>query len=416
MLGHQLFSNLRVNMINNENISRKFLSDEYLKLYEVTEAYVAKVGFIPSEIKEELHEEFWGEGKDFAKQVRDYISDTYSLISASPHVMDVQPSKEEFTNAFDNSEFGVSVWPMWSAISIDFINLRLVMPKRKREELGVFRSSWSPEEFNIAFNGPIFLTYASIDKIPIFTDLGQIAREYLRGLLGESKVIDLFEGVGPSPIHPEIYIVKLKEKPETEKNLGIKIPRVNYAEGKVVILIPDEDEIAEVLDPLLQDLDFHISSFYGQRLMDKSLSDLIDALEEMNEFLSEKLSEYFKLTLIQRFFSSNPKEIRSLLASMHLCLQQITSAQFHSKRKREEALKGISDSTFFSGIQDYFDKHMEDENNFDRESQLTSMNFAADETGNFVLTQATLIAALSGAIIGGVITSLSQYLIGGNGG
>ncbi len=399
-------------MINKNNISEKFLSDEFLNLYHVSEAHVAKVGFIPSEIKKELREDFFGEGKNFAKEIRNYINDTYRLIEDSPHVMDVHPSKAEYVEAFDNSEFGVKVWPMESAVSIDFINLRLVMPKRKRQELGVFNSSWSPEEFNIAFDGPLFLAYAPIEKIPVFTDFGQIAREYITELMEGSKVIDLFDGVGPSPIHPEIYIIKVKLKPEAESSSEITIPCVNYREGKVVILIPEVDDITEVLEPLLQDLSFCITSFYCQRLMDKNLSTLIDTLEERNETLSASLSEYFRLTLIQRFFSGNPKKIRSLLASMHICLQQITSAQFHSKRKREEALKGIEDSPFFSGIVDYFEEHMAEDNNFDRESQLTSMNFAADETGNFVLTQATLVAALSGAIIGGAITSLSQYLAG----
>ena len=405
-------------MISEESISKRFISDDLLNSYEVTQAYVAKIGFIPSKIKEELHDGFWGEGekKNFGRQIKEYIEDTYSLIAASPHVMDVQPSKDEYIEAFDEGDFGVSVWPMQSTISIDFLNLRMVMPKRKREELGVFKSSWSPEEFNIAFDGSIFLTYASIDKIPVFTDLGQIAREYLKNLMDGSKIIDPYEGVGPTPIRPEIYIVKLKSKIDAEVDPENKIPRVKYAEGKIIILIPDEDDIEEVIDFLQHEMTFYIGSFYHQRLMDRELSILIDTLEEMNETLSEKLAEYFTLTLWKRFFSNKPKEIRSLLATMHLCLQKITSAQFHAKRKRDETLKGIADSTFFCGIEEYFDEHMEDDNNFDRESQLTSMNFAADETGNFVLTQAALVAALAGALIGGAITSLSQYLTGGAGG
>nr|WP_295713051.1 hypothetical protein [uncultured Halomonas sp.] len=365
-----------------------------------------------------LHDEFWAsrEESDFGSRIKEYIEDTYSLIAASPHVMDVHPSKEECIQAFEDGDFGVSVWPMQSTISIDFINLRMVMPKRKREELGVFKSSWSPDEFNITFDGSIFLTYAAIDEIPVFTDLGQIAREYLKNLMDGSMLIDPYDGVGPTPIHPEIYIVKLQVKNDTEIDTENKIPRIKYAEGKVIILIPDEDDIEEVVESLQHDMTFYKSRFYQQRLMDRNLTILIDSLEEMNETLSEKLSEYFELTLFQRFLSKNPKEIRTLLATMHLCLQQITSAQFHAKRKRDEALKGISGSTFFDGIEEYFDDHMEDENDFDRESQLTSMNFAAEETGNFVLTQATLVAALAGALIGGAITSLSQYLTSGTGG
>lgn len=397
-------------MIEKDQISRKILPEEILKLYDATEAYVAKIGFIPSNIREEKIEQFWGEDRQFSEQIKAYINDLFALISASPHVMEVTPTREEFIANFEKGDFSVSVWPMESIISLDFIKLRMIMPKRKRQELGVFQNSWSPDEFNIAFNGSIFLTYAPIQKIPVFTDLGQIAREYLSDLMSGSKIIEPYSGIGPTPIHPEIYIVKLKEKEGIEKTSTNKIPTIKFPEGKIVILIPDEDGIEDVLDPLLMEIELYITGFYAQRLIDRSLSEQIESLEEMNELLSEKLVDYFELTLLKRFFSKKPKEIRYLLASMHSCLQEITSSKFHAKTKRDDALKHIDESIFFSGIKKYFDEHMEERNNFDRESQLTSMNFAADETSNFILTQSTLVAALAGALIGGAITSLSQLL------
>jgi hypothetical protein len=402
-------------MIDKKSISKRYLPESFQEIYEVADAYVSKVGFIPSNIKEERFEEVWGENSNVGDSIKEYIENLYSLFTSSPYVMDVTPLKEEFLRGYEKGDFGVTVWPTHSTIFVDFINLRMVMPKRKREELGLFSSSWSPEEFNIAFNGSLFLTYAKADKVPVYTDLGQIAREYLKNLMSSSSFVDPFDGVGPTPIHPEIYIIKLRRVSDENVDQKYKIPAVNYTDNNVVILIPEEDELQEVLDALLHDIRFCIGSFYSQRLMDRDLYDEIEVLEEMNESLSGKLSDYFELTLFQRFFSKNPKEIRSLLASMHLCLQRITSARFHAQRKRDDAINGIENSIFFSGLEKYFDEHMKDEHNFDRESQLTSMNFAADETGNFVLTQATLIAALCGALIGGAITAISQYFTNGGG-
>jgi hypothetical protein len=400
-------------MIDNQEISKKYLSDKFLSEYAVTSAHVAKVGFVPSKLKKEFGDKLWGNDEKFGEYIEEYINSLYSLIAKSPHVMEVEPSLEDFHKNYKEGEFGVSVWHMESTLTVDFINLRLVMPKRTRNELGVFKHSWSPEEFNISFNGSLFLTHAPIESVPVFTDLGQIAREYLSNLVKESNVITPFDGVGPTPIHPEFYFIKVK-KTDIDVESEIKLPRVRCVGDDVVIIIPEEDDLDGILEPLLRDLEFSISSFYGQRLMDRNLSDLIDNLEELNEDLGGKLAKYFELSLFERFFDKNPKEIRSLLASMHLCLQEISSSQFHVNKKREEAVKTISDSTFLDGIVNYFEEHMEDDNNFDRDAQLTSMNYAADETGNFILTQATLIAALSGALIGGAITSISQYLTGGS--
>ncbi len=53
---------------------------------------------------------------------------------------------------------------------------------------------------------------------------------------------------------------------------------------------------------------------------------------------------------------------------------------------------------------------MKDDQDFDMEALLTSMNFAANETNNFAIIQATLVAALTGAIIGGLMVLFGQYL------
>lgn len=402
-------------MIDENEISETYLSQEFLDSYDVTSAFVAKAGFIPSTINENSTEAFFGDDNAaFSDKVTEYINEIYALADKSPHVMDVEPSLEDYVKLYDEGDVGISVWPFQSTITIDFIKFRMVMPKRTREQLGVFKRSWSPEEFNIAFNGSLFLTYAPIQSIPVFTDLGQIAREYLKGFLDDSTIIESFDGIGPTPIHPEIYFIKAKIK-NHDTEVDYKLPKIDYIDDDIVIIIPDEDDLEVIIQPLLHDLEYYIGDFYSERLMDRKLSDLIDELEELNETLGIKLSEHFKLSLIKRLFSNNPKEIRELLASMHLALQEISSAQFHVKKKREEAIKGIDDSTFLKGASGYFSDHMKDDTNFDRDSQLTSMNFAAEETSNFVITQATLIAALIGAIIGGTISSITQFLAGSGG-
>jgi|GEM_PF-5305557 len=402
-------------MIDENEISDSYLSQEFLDTYDVTGAFVAKAGFIPSTINENSKESLFGDDNAaFRDKVTEYINEIYALANKSPHVMDVEPSQEDYIELYEEGDVGILVWPFQSTITIDFIKFRMVMPKRTREELGVFKRSWSPEEFNIAFNGSLFLTYAPIQSIPVFTDLGQIAREYLKGFLDDSTIVDPFDGIGPTPIHPEIYFIKAKLKNnDTETNYNL--PKIDYINDDIVLIIPDEDDLDVIIQPLLHDLEYYIGGFYSERLMDRRLSDLIDELEELNETLGVKLSEHFKLPLIKRLFSKNPKEIRELLSSMHLALQEISSAQFHVKKKREEAIKGIEDSTFLKGASDYFIEHMKDDIDFDRDSQLTSMNFAAEETSNFVITQATLIAALIGAIIGGSISSIAQFLTGSDG-
>ncbi len=263
-----------------------------------------------------------------------YLDELYKLLANSPYILDIIPSKEEMINRFDNGELGIHFWPFQRIITLsDFIEMRLVMAERKRKELGTFPMSWNPEEFNIYFDGALFLTYASIESIPIYTDLGKIVREFLGGILSKSDLFDVYDGIGPTPIHPYIYFVKVKKKEQADYETDYAIPAVMTIQDDILIVIPDNEDLKFITRPLVRDMQDSIRNFYIQRLSDSILSDTIDDLEIKNKELSIKLAEYFKLTFAKRVISRTSKEIRELLSDMHISLQELSDLLCQAKNE-----------------------------------------------------------------------------------
>lgn len=156
---------------------------------------------------------------------------------------------------------------------------------------------------------------------------------------------------------------------------------------------------------------YGLGDFYNQRLSNREFRDAVDALEQLNEQLSGGVAKHFNLSISRRFLSATSGDIRKLLARMHIALQEVSAAEIRLKHAQEKALDAISKTIFLRKMEEYFAKHMKPEKTFDRDAQLTTMNFAAEETSNFAIVQAILIAALIGATIGGLLTVVAQYLL-----
>src|SRR5215510_4524355 len=120
--------------------------------------------------------------------VKSYIEGLFSTFSNSAHVMDFHlPQPLMIGEGRETAEaiaykFGLGFAPV---SMLTFSRMRIALPERKRKEL----SKWpvtpqTPEQFTVFFNGAIFLALSDVERIPVRTDIGQIARELIFEILG----------------------------------------------------------------------------------------------------------------------------------------------------------------------------------------------------------------------------------------
>lgn len=393
----------------------KYLSHELNIKAKVIDAYVLKVGFIRIQFNPDFGTKFLAKHEEFDRGTEIFIEKIYKSLQDSPHVVDVIPSQEELLleSKKRNSEsplyFRHWITEKVDALSINkYIQLRVVLPKKKREELftSFLPKSWSPEQFTIYYNGAIFAALAPVNQFPIFTDIGQVARNFIVDTLGKTDSWEHKDGYGPTPIHPNFYIL-LTQDIEQQEGFAKPIIQVDKNEN-VFILLSKETKINEFVSFFLSNSNNGLEKFYRCIVIRHRLRSAIDQINEENQRLRELIANYFIQSIMSKLFGSTARDIRKTLSKMHLSLLEISNLEIQLTKAGNNFIEYIQNSEYLRLVQNYFSEHIKVEQEFDRNAQLTAMNFAAEEATNNSINQATLFAAFIGAFIGGLITFIIQ--------
>jgi len=394
-------------------VDSDYMPDQFDGKAVVQEAYVAKAGYLRLELNEDLSRGFFS--RDSKPPTMDFLQELFGLLSKSPHVMEVSPKQEDLLKG----ELAFTLWPCVvasdgsprvSSLSLsEFIKMRVMISKHKQDKLFKL-SAWSrsPEQFTLYFNGAIFLACFPVKLVPFPTHVGQVAREFLAETLAESKLWARTEGIGPTPIHPEIYILSVAPIGDQLSLAESRAPAVKTVRGDLVVAVPAITPVERVLQYLLEDMSWGLEGFYGVRIVRHALDDRIAFLHTLNQRLGQALAEHLRLNPISRLLSKSAGEIRRLLGDMHLALQGIAALELEAQNREEETTRSLQRGAILVGLDEYFKEHMLPSSIPDQNSQLRFMDFAADETENSAIVQATLVSALIGAIIGGLIAALGQ--------
>lgn len=367
---------------------------------DLTDAYVGKIGFLWLELSSDLQEGLLNKNSS-ADLFQRYSRELYKCFSGSPHVMEITPQEEEF-----NTDLGMAYHFGFSAVtSFQFLKLRVNIPKRKSEE---FFKLWPvPEQFVVYFNGAIFLSFAQIKSAPVVTSLGQVTREFLKQTLADSELWKIGDGIGPTPIHPEVYVFRNK----STESKSLATPKCSPCEGSLVLTMTDAITLDDLVNRFLFSDVNALTHFYQARICQQAASLEISKLMGANKTLSSLLAHYFSQSSIRRLLGKNSGQIRRLLGEMHLMLEEIARLELRTENQVQQTKTYIEESRYSNVLSDYFTDRLGSHRTFDLSAQHTLMNFAAEETSNLVVIQATLIAALIGAVLGGLMTVGAQVLL-----
>jgi ABC-type multidrug transport system fused ATPase/permease subunit len=182
------------------------------------------------------------------------------------------------------------------------------------------------------------------------------------------------------------------------------LPALKKSKGDLVIIAPDTMTIDEVMKQFLFDSIFPLEKFYQVQIQYHELNNAVAALNELNNELNRLLALYFEGNTIIKIIGSTSRKIRRTLSKMHISLRNIAYLEQEIMSEKKDAVSYLQKSIFLTPFTDYFSDHMEPSSIIDKNAQLTAMNFAAEETTNFSIIQATLIAAIVGAVVGWLAT------------
>lgn len=154
-------------------------------------------------------------------------------------------------------------------------------------------------------------------------------------------------------------------------------------------------------------------SFYRNRIIRGELFLAVNDFNKRNKQLGNCLVGYFSQNIINRFFSGTSNQIRKTISEMHIKLNEITSLKIEYEETAKKLIKDLETNEVLNKLEDYFKSEINEQIlDFDINSNINTMSFAASETSDLSMIKATVFASFFGAIIGGLLTILFTMFLG----
>lgn len=339
-----------------------------------------------------------------------FCNELFRCLTKSQYVMETSPQN-------DVKGFGEYDIPMYGSLEHDisallsFINIRFTVPERRRREL--FGSSedydWRPEQFYMLFNGNVFYAISEIDKYARHPDMGQVARESLKSAMETSELWETII-VAPTPLHINFYILFISPDKGREK-FEAEVPTIMKFEDNLIFFqLASEDDKAQI-NLIADNMLYMIEAYYEDMISRKKLVNKIREFRMEDTELNTLLEKNYRLSAIRKLFDSKlSTNIRKTLSKMYQILVEISNIEIEIE-DMDKRVFSMLEKTPLVQMRSYFERFLGKDQLFDKNAYLTTMNFAAEESSNMAMIQATLYAALIGGVIGSLVTFLVQYLV-----
>ncbi|MEF3351802.1 hypothetical protein PV403_01305 [Paenibacillus sp. GYB006] len=273
------------------------------------------------------------------------------------------------------------------------ISFDIFIPKRIQEDLGETQSLFKTERFRVLINYTYYFPVAIIQLLdPLDNDVFPssaviLVREFLRKELSKTKSFIDFQVLGPSPFHADFFIEK---DDQIERPFSISIVEAKGYD-QVVISYNKYINAAKALEEILLETLSEFGFFYELKHSDSVTHRKWSMIERNLDTLVEikKDRKQFK-----NFFKTN-KIINELFINIsYFEKDQIIYKSYIQKSKRN--------ITHFIL---YIDREIDERINFPTKQVTELIKLYENQKLNVYVMSATVIAAVSGGLLGALITT-----------
>lgn len=290
--------------------------------------------------------------------------------------------------------------------------------KEKRRFWQEFPLYQKMDKCHVWYNGAIFMAYTD-DPKALFSGFGQAVRDVLQEIFEPSELVNA-EVVGPSPMHPDIEIILFSREKAKEvlSDFGLKalVPQATMDGSKFVVSLPvDEDRLQNRLDETLlavyYEISEHLMGFY------QAQTTRVVALRREEMLLKEfdnlrvatgRLHSVKTWHLLERLRATH--NLGMSISTTTLSLVDAQQAYRDLSGATEKVRQSARDSRVASCLTDYLVAQTQELPIIDPESLVTLLERLDSEVGRYSLSQAQLLSAVVGGIVGALLTLLVGWL------
>jgi len=380
---------------------KKILKQEYDADYSIKDIYLFKAGCVLLQMEE------LDDNNNYPVTAKEEIISKYKEdFDISINLKELFNKIKEHRNIFNPEEYD-SEYPVThsepspgTAIIVDgpklFMEVKL--PKSKQYLTDDFINTNPIEEFNAIFNGSLFITYAKINEFPSYTTFGYEYRNLLRNIINEDTKLHC-PHFGPSPIHPDFYVIILEKDIKDLKNRIIKY-------GNDLIMVLEEIEMRDFADYFLEKISFELERYYKIEYYNTNLIDYNIEIHNILEELSKKINSFYILKWYSIFETNKIiNESKLLLSRVYKRYFEYESQKSYFNKNRLKYIDEIKQHKLFSLISKYFNEQLDELDEIPT-SILDTLSHYGNIINSFGDKRTAVWASIIGALIGAFITYL----------
>jgi len=230
-----------------------------------------------------------------------------------------------------------------------------------------------------------------------------VVRKFLEKKFSDDKTIGLgFYFIGPSPFHANFYIAPKEEKTDLKGNEYYPVAEIERGYDKIVFHYDqNEDKLDEIVRKVFRDIGDDLDLFYHlERERGFLLNKYIDTYNEIDEIINREIES--SSPGFSNFFSKNNAIKKAILSNTKMEMIDIEKRfNFSLETTRHNFSIGAP-------IKRYIDHVFDDQNPFPAAQFRDMLSFLDNRRRHFDTVTTTLIAAVFGGAIGGLIALLAK--------
>jgi len=324
---------------------------------------------------------------------------------------------EKSSNVFAIEELGDTGFPSMSMRHRGMelthgrpFHLKVSLPSRMQKYGNLcLRPSEAAEEFSVVSTGSLFAAYAPIETFPALSFIAHEYRELLRAQIEAETNLEcpLF---GPSPIHPDFYLVLRKPAEEARKADSC----VYGYKGNVLVVLdgidrPDSEIATEIfLSVALPMLRLYMA-LNSRTFLIKKYEEILGVFSQLSSETADLFNtRWWEILHSRKHFQA----ARQQLTAVHQKLVEIESMTDSHERARQRVLQAMSENLYLQHISRYCDQHMNPDS--DVPSRLLSaLEYYQGTLQSYGNIRSVMIASLVGAGVGALLGAALHQLFSG---
>jgi len=339
--------------------------------------------------------------------LREFVKALYDAFEQSPSVLEIRPRRDASDELISNSSYVVEKESNTFRSLGGCLELRVALSEQLRSE---YRTA-APEQFCIAYDGRLFLAWCELAKVQP-NDVGQAAREFLKATVGAQDSLKSLHSA-PTPIHPDIYLVAVERRDGTPLPAKL-VDSFGTGSRDLMILCPADISVGVAVRLVRSALWFPLHVFYDSRSVALSIDDTLIKIAELNDQLNGCLAEMFRRSAVTAMVSKMPRRIRRLLSQLHMQFHSLSRYELQLRKSIDQLNMLIERHDIVKPLHRYLNEMAGKHGTLDKDTQVRFMDYVGSEATNVSVIQATLWAAIIGAVVGALTTLLVSRWLGGS--